>query len=84
LLATYFVEAGLLLAIAPWTVWWRRNFFAVEFPWLRSLMAAPAVHYIVVIAGVATAAAGLFEIRSLFSRPVAPPLPPPTETPPKW
>ena len=68
LVATYFIEAGLLLTIAPWTVLWRRNFFAGLFPWVQGLMAMTAFQGLVIAAGVATAAAGIVEIRGLFGR----------------
>jgi hypothetical protein len=68
LIATYFIEAGLLLIVAPWTTWWRQNFFAAAFPWVQGLMAEPTVRVLVVVVGALTAVAGLVELRSLLAR----------------
>jgi hypothetical protein len=38
LVASYLVEAGLLLIIAPWTLSWQHNYFGLLLPALGSLM----------------------------------------------
>ena len=70
------MEAGLLLAVAPWTPLWRRNFFAGEFPWVRGLMGMTAVQGVVIAAGLLTAIAGIIEIRGLFGRRLPSAIPP--------
>ena len=63
LLGIYFIEAGLLLVIAPWTSWWDRNYFADLVPWIRSAMANESMHLLVAGAGVCTVVAGMAELR---------------------
>jgi hypothetical protein len=84
LLAAYFVEAGLLLVISPWTSWFRRNFFAARFPWLQAYLSLNAVQMLVIIAGLVTAAAGIFELRQLFTQRSSGPVPTPPDAPPEW
>ena len=39
LFAAYFIEAGLILIVAPWSAFWDRNFFGARLPilgWLLS------------------------------------------------
>jgi hypothetical protein len=58
-----------LLVVAPWTVWWRRNLFAEMLPWLSALMGTPTVRWSVVCLGVITLLGGLLEARALFTGP---------------
>jgi type II secretory pathway component PulM len=55
-----------LLTVAPWTVWWRQNYFAELLPWLGQVMAGAAVHVIVVATGVVTAVAGVSDLRGVL------------------
>ena len=64
-LAIYFVEAGLLLIVGPWTTWWDQNFFADSLPWLNRAMDGDAARFVVASAGIATAVAGLSDLRSV-------------------
>ncbi|HVT48611.1 MAG TPA: hypothetical protein VHD57_12530 [Vicinamibacterales bacterium] len=66
LLAAYFFEAGLLLIVAPWTLWWWRNVFAFVWPWVGAVMAYQAVRVAVSAVGVIVALAGIAEARLLF------------------
>jgi hypothetical protein len=66
LFAAYFIEAGLLLIVAPWTFWWWRNAFALVWPWVGTVMALRAVRVAVSVAGVTIALAGMVEARQLF------------------
>jgi hypothetical protein len=59
--------------VAPWTIWWRRNFFAGEFEWVRVVMATSEAQMVVIVTGVVTALAGLAEARALFTRRRIPP-----------
>jgi hypothetical protein len=73
LVGIYFVEAGLLLAAAPWTVWWRRNYFAALHPWVSNAMATGTVQTLVVTAGVLTVIAGMADLRVALTRRLSPP-----------
>jgi hypothetical protein len=65
-----------LLACAPWTRWWDRNFFAQLLPWLRPVMESLIVKGVFVAMGIVTALAGMSELRGAvfgrFSEPVRP------------
>lgn len=60
--AVYLVEAGLILAAAPWTAWWQRNYFADLLPWLRELMATQGMQAAVVAVGLLSIAVGLIDL----------------------
>jgi polyferredoxin len=66
LFAAYFIEAGLLLIVAPWTLWWWRNAFAEAWPWVGTFMALRAVRVAVSVAGLTVVLAGMAEARQLF------------------
>ncbi len=66
LIAAYLVEAGLLLAFAPWMQLWHRNAFAVAVPWLLGLMANPFVRGAVTGIGLVTLGAGIRDLASVF------------------
>jgi hypothetical protein len=61
-IAVYLVEAGLILTAAPWTEWWRRNYFADLLPWLRMLMSTPGMRALVVTVGLLTVAVGVTDL----------------------
>jgi hypothetical protein len=77
LLAAYFLEAGLILIIAPWSSFWDRNFFAGASPLLDSLLASPYARGAVSGIGLITLVAGITELAAAFSArreaPAAPP-----------
>jgi hypothetical protein len=62
LFAAYFLEAGLILIVAPWSGFWERNFFIGSLPTLDRLMASPFVRGGVSGVGLITAVAGLAEL----------------------
>lgn len=66
-LGIYFIEAGLLLIVAPWTTWWDRNYFADLFPGIRHAMSNESVHVLVAAAGVLTVMAGMAELRTALA-----------------
>jgi len=66
LLAAYFIDAGLLLSVAPWMPWWERNAFAGLIPDLRLWMGSPSVRVGVTAVGVLTAVAGIAELRTIW------------------
>ena len=61
-IAVYLIEAGLILTAAPWTEWWRRNYFAELLPWLRVLMATPGMRALVVAVGLLTVVVGVTDL----------------------
>jgi hypothetical protein len=67
-LGIYFLEAGLLLSVAPWTIWWQRNYFADRVPWLGAAMHMDGLQGFVVVVGLATIVAGLAELRTAIAR----------------
>jgi hypothetical protein len=67
LFAAYFLEAGLVLIVAPWkTGLWERNFFVDHVPLLESLVQNVFVRGAVSGIGAVTALAGLAELAGLF------------------
>jgi hypothetical protein len=64
LIAAYLVEAGLVLAIAPWTGFWERNYAALAWPAIGALMFNPYVRGAVTGVGVITMIAGLRDLAS--------------------
>jgi hypothetical protein len=65
LLALYLLEAGLLLAIAPWSGFWQRNYFTVLWPWLATLMGNPFVRGAITGVGVVSVLAAIAEVLAL-------------------
>ena len=82
LLTAYFLNAGLLLAVAPWTVWWERNLFASLMPDLSVWMAHPVVRAGVSAIGVMTVFTGLADLRALRRVRTRRPGPAPATSPP--
>lgn len=68
LLAAYFLEAGLILIVAPWSGFWDRNLFFDSMPEIQPLLASPASRGAVSGIGVITVLAGLVELASLLDR----------------
>jgi hypothetical protein len=66
LVAAYLIEAGLLLALAPWTALWDQNFFARTLPWLGAWMASGFVRGGVTGIGLVTTVAGLRDLAGSF------------------
>ncbi len=62
----------MLLAVAPWTVWWERNFFASLVPDLSSWMGHVAVRVVVSAIGALTMLTGLADLRTLRREPARP------------
>lgn len=67
LFAAYFLEAGFILVVAPWSGFWERNFFAASAPALQPWVESPFVRGAVSGIGGVTALAGLAELGSLLS-----------------
>ncbi len=68
LFAAYFLEAGFILIVAPWSAFWDRNFFAANAPALRPWIDNPYVRGAVSGLGGITAVAGLWELGGLIAR----------------
>lgn len=68
LFAAYFLEAGFILVVAPWSGFWDRNFFAASLPALRPWLESPFVRGAVSGIGGITALAGLAELGGLLAR----------------
>ena len=57
----YFLEAGLVLIVAPWSSFYDRNFFVERVPALAGFLASSAARGAVSGVGLVTALAGLAE-----------------------
>lgn len=68
LFAAYFLEAGFILVVAPWSGFWERNFFAASAPALQPWLESPFVRGAVSGIGAVTALAGLAELGGILSR----------------
>jgi hypothetical protein len=68
LLAAYFIEAGLILVVAPWSGFWARNVFVDYFPTLQPILASPFFRGAVSGVGAVTAIAGIAELGGLLLR----------------
>lgn len=64
LLGAYFIGAGLLLSVAPWTTWWEHNLFASLLPDLSLWMSNTLVRAAVSAVGLLTIATGLVDLRT--------------------
>jgi hypothetical protein len=62
LVATYLIEAGVLLVLAPWTASWDRNYFGHLVPWLGVAMRNAFVRGGVSGLGLITAVAGFLDL----------------------
>jgi hypothetical protein len=63
------VEAGLMLAVVPWSAIWRRNAFVTMWPWLAPIIANAFVRGAVTGIGLVTLAAGLRDfVAVVFAR----------------
>jgi hypothetical protein len=67
LFAAYFIEAGLVLIVAPWKPgFWERNFFVEHLPAIESIVQNVFVRGAVSGVGAVTALAGLAELGGIF------------------
>ena len=66
LFAAYFLEAGLLLIVIPWSGFWDRNIFANFIPGIGHLLPNPFVRGAVSGVGVITTLAGVAELISVL------------------
>jgi hypothetical protein len=67
LLVAYFIEAGVLLVVVPWSSFWERNYFVQAWPALEIVIRNYYVRGAVSGLGVVNVCAGLAELSGLFS-----------------
>lgn len=67
LLTAFFFEAGLVLLLVPWSVYWERNYFLQSLPMLQTFITNDFVRGAVSGLGVVNLIAGLVEIWSFLS-----------------
>jgi hypothetical protein len=65
LLIVYLLEAGLVLVLAPWSVFWEQNVFVELFPLFGRGICLPAIRGAVSGIGLVSLCAGLWELVSL-------------------
>lgn len=66
LFVAYFLEAGLILVVAPWSGFWEHNFFVRRVPALEPLLSNLFVRGAVSGVGAITAIAGFAELAGLL------------------
>ncbi len=62
----YFVEVGLLLLIAPWTMYWDRNIFVEMYPMVEPVVLAVSVRGAVSGLGVVNLFAAILEFACII------------------
>ena len=67
LLTAFFFEAGLVLLLVPWSVYWERNYFLQAMPMVATFITNDFVRGAVSGLGVVNLIAGLVEIWSFLS-----------------
>ena len=66
LLIVYLLETGLVLLVAPWSVFWERNLMVELFPRVGEIILWPPVRGGVSGFGVVNVAAGMVELGGVF------------------
>ena len=67
LLTAFFVEAGAVLLLAPWSQFWDRNYFAQSVPLIHALMINNFVRGAVSGLGIVNMAAAVAEMYAFFN-----------------
>jgi len=67
LLSVFFLEAGLVLAIVPWSIYWDRNYFVGVVPALHALATNDFFRGAVSGLGLINLAAAFAEVQTLFA-----------------
>jgi hypothetical protein len=67
LLIVYFIEAGLLLLVVPWSEFWERNAFVQSWAWGSDLARSGFVRGAVSGVGLLLLCAGLIELTTLIA-----------------
>jgi hypothetical protein len=68
----YFLEAGLLLLVVPWSAFWERNAFVEQFVLLRPLLLNPFARGAVSGMGLVCLGASIGELAALWRRRLEP------------
>ena len=66
LLMTFFLEVGLVLALAPWSAYWERNYFAESVPLLHAIVTNNFARGAVTGLGLVNLGAAIGELASMF------------------
>jgi hypothetical protein len=75
LMAAFFFEAGLVLLVVPWSVYWEQNYFVQALPAVQTLITNEFVRGAVSGLGLVNLFASLSEVWALFlSRRVSDPI----------
>ena len=69
LLTAFFFEAGLVLLIIPWSVYWEQNYFVQALPAVQAFLANDFVRGAVSGLGLVNLLAGLVEIWTFLTTP---------------
>ena len=80
LFAAYFLEAGVILIVAPWSSFWDRNLFVALMPSLAPVFDSAFLRGAVSGVGVMTVLAGLAELTGLLAQRHRRQEPPPAES----
>lgn len=67
LLMTCFLEVGLVLALAPWSAYWERNYFAESIPLLHAIITNNFMRGAVTGIGLVNVGAAVAELVSMFA-----------------
>jgi hypothetical protein len=67
LLMTCFLEVGLVLALAPWSEYWDRNYFAESLPLMHVIITNNFVRGAVTGLGLVNLGAAIAELASMFA-----------------
>ena len=62
LITVYFVAVGVVLVVAPWTMFWDRNYFAELFPFLEAILTNHVVRGGVTGVGLVSLGAALVDV----------------------
>jgi hypothetical protein len=68
LFAAYFLEAGLILIVAPWSGFWDRNLFLYSIPAFERVLSSSLARGAVSGVGAITVVAGLAELSALLTK----------------
>jgi hypothetical protein len=67
LFAVYFLEAGFILVVAPWSTFWEHNRFVEARPTIEEVVRSPYARGGVTGVGLITALAGVAELGSVVA-----------------
>ena len=67
LLTAFFFEAGLVLVIVPWSIYWERNYFVQALPFIEPFLTNDFVRGAVTGLGLVNLVAGFVEIWSFLT-----------------